>query len=197
MKQHSGFTLIELMLTVALLGIVVAIGVPAMGDFVRNSRLTSSVNDFIAATTIGRSEAIKRRSAVTVCASDDSLATTPACDTGAGTSWEKGWVVFVDTDGDAVIDSGEQILQRQGPLAGNVLIRADDDLDEYISFNGAGRTRDTSGDPVNGDLIFCDERGIVPGGGASAARRLNISPTGRAQSFRQQSEVTAPGISCP
>lgn len=197
-KAQTGFTLIELMVTVALAAVLVTIGLPAMGDFVRNSRLTATVNDFIAATTIARSEAVKRRTPVTVCASDDSLASSPACDKGAGTVWEDGWLVFVDADGDAVVDTGEEILQRQGPLTEQLSIRANAALTEYVSFSGVGETRSTAGASVTGSLVFCDDRGVVAGeAGLSTARGVNVSRTGRPESLREQDAVAALGISCP
>jgi len=198
MKNQSGFTLIELMVTVALVGIVVAIGFPAMGDFLRNSRVTSSVNDFVAATTVARSEAMKRRAPVTVCTSTNSLAATPACDASGTASWENGWIVFADTDGDAVVDAGEQLLQRQAPLGNDLSVRTDAAVAKYVSFSGAGRTRSaTAPGTVPGNFVFCDSRGIAASAGASSARGLNVSRTGRPQTLRQQADITALGITCP
>ncbi len=61
----SGFTLLELMVVVVIAGILLAIGVPAMGNFIRNSRMTAAANDLMGTLHYARSEAIKRRAPVT------------------------------------------------------------------------------------------------------------------------------------
>ena len=80
-RQH-GFTLMELMVTVAVIAIVAGIGVPAMNSMIAHNRLTSSANELVAAFQFARSEAITRRQTVVVCASDNGA----AC-VGAGTRW--------------------------------------------------------------------------------------------------------------
>ncbi|MGB5065269.1 MAG: GspH/FimT family pseudopilin, partial [Candidatus Competibacter sp.] len=69
MNRKSGFTLIELMITVALAAIVLTLGVPAFQETIRNNRLATTVNDFISSLNLTRSEAIKRGTRVTLCKS--------------------------------------------------------------------------------------------------------------------------------
>ncbi|HEX7029970.1 MAG TPA: GspH/FimT family pseudopilin [Gammaproteobacteria bacterium] len=196
---QNGFTLLEMLITILVISIVASITVPAMGDLVRDNRLTTSVNDFIASVTLARSEAIKRSAPVTVCISDNPTAANPACDAAAGGEWETGWVVFADADGDAVIDAGETLLQQHAPLAQGVDVETNAVLETYVSFSGAGRTRDTANAPVTGGrLVFCDDRGITDtGGGESTALAINLAGTGRPQSLNQQSLIVAMGITCP
>jgi prepilin-type N-terminal cleavage/methylation domain-containing protein len=68
-KAQSGFTLLELMLVVTIAGLLLAFGVPAMGNFFRNARITGAANDVMGALHFTRSEAIKRRVPVTLCTS--------------------------------------------------------------------------------------------------------------------------------
>ncbi len=82
--QH-GFSLIELMVTVSILAILLAIGVPSFIDIMLSSKLSSYANNFLASTYLTRGEAIKRNRAVTLCASSNS--------TTCGGSWEQGWIV--------------------------------------------------------------------------------------------------------
>ncbi|HEX7048559.1 MAG TPA: GspH/FimT family pseudopilin [Gammaproteobacteria bacterium] len=195
---QNGFTLLELMVTILIIAIVTTLAVPAMSDLVKNNRLTSAINDFIASTTLARSEAIKRRAPVTVCISDDPLAAAPVCDTNAGGQWETGWVVFSDTDGDAVIDAGETLLQQHAPLDASVEIRTDAVLAEYVSFSSSGQTRDIAGVSVTGDLVFCDDRGITDtGDGVSTARAITLSRTGRPQSLSKQAAIVGTEVGCP
>ena len=81
--KSAGFTLLELMIVVALVAVLIGISAPSMGEFIRNSRITGKANDLLAGLNVARTEAIKRRVPVTVCATDDSLEAEPACDAGA------------------------------------------------------------------------------------------------------------------
>ncbi|MFB3047047.1 MAG: GspH/FimT family pseudopilin [Acidiferrobacterales bacterium] len=103
-KNHAfcGFTLIELIVTVVIAGILISIAAPSMANFVKNGRLTSQANTLMADLAFARSEAVKRGANVTVCRSSDSA----TCDTAAG-SWATGWIV---------IDSTGQVLRAQEAL---------------------------------------------------------------------------------
>ncbi len=68
-RAQPGFTLLELMMVVAIAGVLLAVAVPAMGNFIRNSRITGAANDVMAGLHFTRSEAIKRRLPVTLCTS--------------------------------------------------------------------------------------------------------------------------------
>jgi len=192
-EKNQGFTLVEVLMAIMIVGILAAVAIPAMGNFIRNSRITASVNDFVTAVTIARSEATKRRGIMTICPSNDPLAATPSC---AETEWENGWLVFADADGDAVLDAGEEVVHRQAPLT-EVFIRTSNDLEKYVSFSSRGETRSTTGASVTGNLVVCDDRGIQSIDDVSTARGLVISRTGRAQSLRYQAEITALDIDCP
>jgi len=97
-----GFTLIELMVAIMVLGILLGVAVPSFRDAALSSRLTAYANDLVASAQIARSEAIKRNARVTLCAS----AGGSECDEGGG--WEVGWIVLT-ADGN--------VLQRQEPLS--------------------------------------------------------------------------------
>ena len=70
--KSAGFTLLEIMLVIALLAILLGLGAPSFTEFMRNSRITGKANDLLAGLNLARTEAIKRHVPVTVCA-------TPAC----------------------------------------------------------------------------------------------------------------------
>lgn len=92
MERDSGFTLVELLITIVVLTILLATGVPAFKDFIKNNRVTAQTNNLVSAIQLARSEALKRGTDMVVCASDDQ-----ATCTGKDT-WAAGWIVFSDFD---------------------------------------------------------------------------------------------------
>lgn len=85
MKKQSGFTLIELMVTISILAILLGIGVPSFRAMIEGNRIRTVTNDLVIALQFARSEAVKRGIPVTLCSSNDQAACT-------GT-WADGWVV--------------------------------------------------------------------------------------------------------
>ncbi|MDH3468559.1 MAG: GspH/FimT family pseudopilin [Gammaproteobacteria bacterium] len=111
--NQTGFTLIELIITLVVGAILMAVAVPSFKEFLRQSQLTTQTNDFLAAINVARSESVKRSSSITVCASADNSAPTPTCD---GAAWDDGWIVFTDPDKDDTLDAGEVLLVSHDPL---------------------------------------------------------------------------------
>ncbi len=107
MQQTRGFTLIELMITLAVAAILLTVAVPGFRTAIQNNRVTTQSNDVLTALTLARSEALKRGIQVSVCSSNDQT----DCDGAPGTDWANGWIVFVDQntngtfedDGDATV----------------------------------------------------------------------------------------------
>jgi len=100
-SRPSGFTLVELMVSLAVLAILLALAVPSFQNATLGARLSGYANDLLASTQLARSEAIKRNAPVTLCRSTDG---TTCATTG---SWHVGWIVRL-ADG--------TVLQRQQPL---------------------------------------------------------------------------------
>lgn len=135
--SKRGFTLIELMVTISVLAIVLAIAVPSFQDMVRRNRLTSETNNLVSALAIARSEAIKRGSVVTVCKTSNPDTASPTCATGA--NWVDGWVVFTDGGTRGTIDGTDIRLKVQQPgSTGGPTITPSNSFLNFVSYGGAG-----------------------------------------------------------
>jgi type IV fimbrial biogenesis protein FimT len=159
MKKNSGFTLLELLITVALISIVTAIAIPSMTTFNQNDRLTTNINTLIGHLAYARSEAVKRSQRVSLCISNNTTACT-------GSSWTEGWIVYIDTDASSTLTSGDEILRAQQPLE-NANTLTTPDFGTQLSYDYRGFSTST------GSFLLCDGR-TGPHG-----KTITITTTGR------------------
>ncbi|MBT8143443.1 MAG: GspH/FimT family pseudopilin [Gammaproteobacteria bacterium] len=183
-NQQRGFTLVELLYTLAVAALIMGVGVPTFTQTMRNSSMTATTNSIVTAMHSARSEAIKRRGRVTVCPAE-LVGAEPACQAD-GTSL----LVFANVADDASFDSanGDLIIQFQDWIRGDVTTTGAD-LPGYVTYTAAGFTRAIGGGQISGNLVFCDERGTP------SARVLNLSATGRPQ-IRRHADMTGPVPAC-
>lgn len=188
MNKSNGFTLIELMVTLAVLAFVVTLGVPQLVALSDNNRLVSSGNALVRDLHVARSEAVKRGMAVTICGSTDGA----SCNTG---NWEDGWIVFADANRNTVPDGGDTLLSVQGSMSGNITMRSS-------IFNTAGLIQYLPNGQLSGadrgTLTVCD-----PNGDAATARAINLNNLGRpskatdTNSSGTVNDVNGNDIACP
>lgn len=104
-RAERGFNLIELMVTLTILAIVVATGLPEFNKFVKDIKLGGIASDLRADVQFARSESIRRNARVLVCPRADATATTCATTVTAST-WANGWLVCYDVDANGACDTG-------------------------------------------------------------------------------------------
>ncbi len=204
-KYHSGFTLIELMTTLLVAAVVLGIGLPAFNQFIATNQMASSVNDLTSALHLARTEAVKRRASVTLCASANPEAAAPTCDNGG--SIADGWIVFVDctvapppagTCGQPnyAVDANDVVLATHTALIANLAnnFSTNPNVDPaYVTFAPTGFPLAIPAlggvQPIT-DFEFCDQRGNTDvGGNVAAGRWIRISPTGRPQIYRNVDQI--------
>ncbi|MBT8091694.1 MAG: GspH/FimT family pseudopilin [Gammaproteobacteria bacterium] len=194
----KGFTLYELLITVLIVGVILALGVPNLREYRQNGRMTAAANDMLSAVHLARTEASRAKSTITICASANSMAADADC----GGTWDQGYIVFVDSNAD-IARSGttETVLQAHPAAATGVLFAVADDA-TYFSFAPTGLGRTIDGKPPVSQIVMCDDRGNVrAAGGNSAARLFSTTPLGRATIVRDRAQIenalTAMSKSCP
>jgi type IV fimbrial biogenesis protein FimT len=151
MPRVGGLTLIELLVTLALVAIIAVSGVPAFANLILDIRMTSRINRLVHGVHLANHAAHRSMTTTTLCKSTDGLHCNPAG------RWSDGWIVFIGGGEDAhLLDVGQALH--------SVAIKSNRDAFVFRPFE----TRST-----NGTLTFCDRRG------ADRARAVVVSYTGR------------------
>ena len=153
-SRSSGVTLVELVVAVAILAIIAAMGVPAFNYVITINRLAAASNELVGSLQLARSEAIRRGTRVAVCASS----TGSSCTTGG---WSSGWIAFEDQDRNAAVSAGETILRRHtGPEGLQILTSGN--IGSAVVFRADGRARQASGALLAGRIHVCRAGAGVP-----------------------------------
>lgn len=135
-RSARGFNIVELMVVLAIAAIMITVATPSFRGLLRGFRITSAANDLLAAVNLTRAEAIARGSRVDLVPKN--------------ADWAKGWIIFIDKDGDQIPDDGEHIIFSHDPLPLGMEVTsnfevANADAAKYVSYNATGHSRSNSG----------------------------------------------------
>ncbi len=124
-----GFTIVEMMIAIAIMAIITALALPGLGAFFARNDLAGATNEIISGINQARSEAVARSNTVAICPTNDGA----GCDNG---DWESGWIVFVDENVNGNLNVGEDIIavSNSGVVAGVTI----DGFNAGLSFGPTG-----------------------------------------------------------
>jgi type IV fimbrial biogenesis protein FimT len=114
--RAQGFSLVQLMITVALVGILTGLAIPSYKYITNTNRIANEINGLLGDFQYARFAAIKTGQSVTICSSANPTATSPTC--AVSTNWAQGWIVFNDTGTTGQYVAGEGKLRDQQPFSG-------------------------------------------------------------------------------
>lgn len=110
-RPSRGFTIIELMVTVTVLAVLLALAAPSFAALLRQWRLSTTVETFAGDLRLARSTAIRTSRPVVLCVRN-------ANQCGTGTDWTDGWLMFSDLNDNGNLNPGEPLIIQRGPQAG-------------------------------------------------------------------------------
>lgn len=169
---ERGYTLLELMATLAIGGVLMGVGVPSFNNVIENTRTTTVANRLLADFARVRSEAITARSGAVLCPSADSL----HCD--ISPDFSRGWIGFRDRNSNGRMDNGDEVI----------LVSQESDLGRRRVATTAGRRQfqfrsDGRSGGTNLTIRVCNAEGVAQrlvvlnvGGRARVARATSSTP---------------------
>lgn len=174
-SSPAGYTVMELMVTMAVVAILLATAVPSVKDYSWSLRMRTAMDSLQTDLVLARSRAISHNAHSVICPS------TNAQTCSGEANWHSGWIVFTDLNDDRQIQAGEPLLKQSGGF--EALNITSSRSRTYLRFLPNG-----SSPGSNISIQFCDQRG------ADKAGTIIVSNTGRIRLATKKSTSTQ---NCP
>lgn len=171
--RQRGFSLIELMVVVAITAILLTIGLPSFQGSLRSNRVATATNELMSSFALARSEAIRSPGGAAICSTEDG--------TTCGGEWNDGWMVWIDLDGDGSPDGADDRVLRHIETNSKLELT----MDSEVAGNEAITIRfDRLGRRIGGDRTVTVEPDVCPDG-HDLVRDLDLSATGQVRITRR------------
>jgi len=189
-KKTQAFTLLEVMIVVAIIGIMSAYGLPKLRGIITAISLTNTTNDLVASLHFTRSAAIRLQDKVVICSSDNANTSAPTCGS-ALTQWHEGWIVFHDKNSNTFFDGDDELFKvHHGAEDNDVTITpvnlgaTPTNIVNFVSFGPpAGEPAIANGASQSGVFKICVpddltvKRGVIVNfSGRISSTTTNVSP---------------------
>lgn len=140
-NRPNGFTLIELMVVVAIIAILVAMAVPSFNTMLMKRTVRGAALNLITDIRYARSEALRRSSSVSICSLAPNSLTT--CAAAGAANWANGWMVFSDAGVVGTVDGLDEIVRVQQPLTNVATVQGAIPVNDrpILTFQANGRGR--------------------------------------------------------
>lgn len=158
----SGFTLLELMVTLVIMSVFAGMAAPSLGALVQNNRLEAEQMEFLAALNTARSEAVKRGVPVMVSA------TAPGV---SGNEYGGGWSIWFDANNDGVFQPATETIKIKQALTGDLKVSSGVSQMTFLP-SGFSGYRNNNGQMAAATFTICDSRSNVTGG------QITVLPSG-------------------
>jgi type IV fimbrial biogenesis protein FimT len=162
--KTSGFTLLELLVALVVLGILVTVGIPAFSSTLDRQRIDGAVNSLAGGLAYTRLEAVRRNRVVTIAPIE--------------ADWNGGWRIFIDANDNGTYDPAEELLRQDLPSR-VAFIHANTPVASFVRYNPRGETILLNGAFQAGTFRFC------PSQAGTEGRIMVLNRVGRIRTARE------------
>lgn len=162
-RHCRGFTLVELLIVLAVFAIMVSLAAPPFMNIIASNRVSMAANELVGAINLGKAEATRDGLPVVMCQSNDGT----QCHNDRS-AWANGWILFQDDNGNNTLEAGERIIRVSDVIHPSLAFRLNEHNNTgYLRFSSTGR--------LNRVGTFCFENSAD----AANSRRVVFTQAGR------------------